>query len=300
MLYQLLFRVPAKRCLLAASLEQIDLEGDIRSDGSDFPWDEAEVKKLLAEAINSLAEDRIIIFIDAIDECNFNSSRDIAYFLRELTDCAYVSSVRLDVCFSSRHSPFVSLRDCLEISVEDFNASDIALYVNQKLSLGGLSTQMSDVVVLRDAILAKASGIFLWVVLVVDRLLRDFDEGSNVRYLAAGLNEIPFALGELFTDLLSRNREGRETTIRFFQWAILRSPNLRLREWRHILGFVRCRSLSYLDEWKNSPWYPLEPERARSSTKVKQEASRWFINRCASSFSVRTAFWLWVSFPPAT
>ncbi len=259
LLSQLLSRVPGRHSLLASSLEQFRrqriAEGG-EPDGSEFPWDEAEIRKFVGEAINSLPTERFIILIDALDECDSGCSRDVAYFLRDLTDSAYESGVRLDVCFSSRHFPFVSLRDRLEICVEDFNAADITLYVGQKLSMGGLSQQTRSVVVLRDAILAKASGVFLWVVLVVDRLLRDHDEGMNVGHLIVRLNEIPAELGELFTDLLSRNHEDAKTTVRFFQWAILGPPNLRLREWRHVLGFVRCGSFTSLEEWQKSRWYP--------------------------------------------
>lgn len=264
LLSQLLSTVPGGDVPLSASLAQFrrqQMVGGREPDGFEFPWNETEIRKHLVETINNnLSGERLILLIDALDECDPGCSRDVAYFLRDLTDSAYESRVRLDVCFSSRHFPFISLRDCLEICVEDFNAADIALFVDQRLSMGGLNQQTRTVVELRNAILAKAAGVFLWVVLVIDRLLRDYDNGMNVRQLVVQLNDIPTALSELFTDLLSRNREDAETTVRFFQWAILGSPNLRLREWRHILAFVRCGSFTSLKEWQLSRWYPENDE----------------------------------------
>lgn len=249
--------------MLAASLEELRqqriVEGEEKEE-SDFLLSESEVKKLLIEVIHSLTEKRVIMLIDAVDECDASSSRDVVYFLRDLTDSAYESGVHLDICFSSRHFPLVSLRGCLEICVEEFNADDIALYLHQKLSMGGLGQQTSSAELLRKAILGKASGVFLWVVLVVDRLLREHDGGANVKQLISRSNGMPTMLGELFTDLLSKNQEDAETTVRFFQWAILGPPTLRLREWRHILGFVRLGSFGSLGEWKKSQWYPESDE----------------------------------------
>ncbi|KAK0724353.1 hypothetical protein B0H67DRAFT_102958 [Lasiosphaeris hirsuta] len=84
---------------------------------------------------------------------------------------------------------------------------------------------------LRDAILEqKASGLFLWVVLVVDRLLKDYDEGMYAKQLMSRLSQLPAALGVLFTALLSKNNEDPAATIRFYQWAILRLHTLRVRK----------------------------------------------------------------------
>ncbi|KAK4206609.1 hypothetical protein QBC37DRAFT_121152 [Rhypophila decipiens] len=260
LLYQLACRAADGQSLLAASMAEIQQQRTMEEEpcDSEFLFSETGVKRLLVGAINSLQGQRAVILIDALDECDYDaeSSRHVAYFLRELTDSAYASGVCLDICFSSRRFPLVSLRDCPEICVEEFNSGDIALYVDKKISMGGLSRQTNSFRLLRNAILAKASGLFLWVVLVVDTLLKEHDEGASVKHLITRTSEMPAMLGELFTDLLSKNRENVETTVRFFHWAILGSPSLRIREWRHILGFVRCGSFGSLKEWESSRWYP--------------------------------------------
>lgn len=258
LLCQLLVRFPGSQVPLVASLQECRRQqraDDEGLDTSEFPWQESELKKFLEETINSQRGEHIIMFIDAVDEC-YQRARDIAYFLRGLTDFAYSCKVRLEVCFSSRQFPNISLRDCPEISVENFNAHDIALYADQKLAVGGLSQEAHNFTTLRDTVLEKASGVFLWVVLVVDRLLRDYDEGFNARQLTARLHQMPAPLSELFTDLLSQNHEDPGTTVRFFQWAILGAQNLRLREWRHVLCFVRSGGFASLEKWRRSALYP--------------------------------------------
>ncbi|KAK4442424.1 hypothetical protein QBC34DRAFT_25439 [Podospora aff. communis PSN243] len=259
-LCQLLIRFPDGQSQLSASLEEFrqrQAPEEAGLDATGFPWQEDEIKSFLVETISAQHGQRIVIFIDAIDECEAQRAREIAYFLRDLTDSAHARGVLLDVCFSGRQFPLISIRDCLEISVEDFNAPDIALYVDHKLAMGGLSEPAQrEAAALRDTILSKASGVFLWVVLVVDRVLKDFDEGFSPKQLASRLNEMPAALGELFTDLLSRNREDPAVTVRFFQWAVLGAYNLRLREWRQLLGFVRCGTFESLEKWRQSSMYP--------------------------------------------
>ena len=53
-----------------------------------------------------------------------------------------------------------------------------------------------------NTLLVRPSGVFLWVVFVVDILLRDRDNGKSVKYLEGRLQQVPPALEDLFTQLL--------------------------------------------------------------------------------------------------
>ena len=71
LLAQLLARYPASQSQLAGSLAEWQQQQTINggeSDGSDIPWIEAEMMKALEETINSQYDERIILFIDAIDD----------------------------------------------------------------------------------------------------------------------------------------------------------------------------------------------------------------------------------------
>ena len=107
-------------------------------------------------------------FVDALDECDENDARRVVEFFRNTASSAVSSGASLRICLSSRHYPNISLRKCLNIQMEQQNEADIQTYVH---------TQITSVITEREgleleaAIIHKASGVFLWVVLVVEMLL---------------------------------------------------------------------------------------------------------------------------------
>ena len=195
---------------------------------------------------------RTVIFIDALDECDSKFIRPQAYFWRNMTRTAHQAGVDLNVCISSRHFPTVSVADCPEIVVEAHNAVDIASFVDRKLSLS-IDNEERDRGAIRDKILEKSAGVFLWVTLVLDRVLQKRDEGKSLKALLRELDVIPEALGSLFTQLLeSVHPDSREMTLRAFQWAVLAMKPLRVHEWHHILAFIRGAPPSSLKSWRSS------------------------------------------------
>ncbi|KAI7784791.1 hypothetical protein LA080_009110 [Diaporthe eres] len=57
-----------------------------------------------------------------------------------------------------------------------------------------------------DEMLHKAAGVFMWVILVVDILNKEFEKG-RIFAVKARLQEIPDQLGELFKDMLRRDND---------------------------------------------------------------------------------------------
>ncbi|KAL6835384.1 hypothetical protein V8C40DRAFT_234261, partial [Trichoderma camerunense] len=214
-------------------------------------WTETELKSLLTSVLLNLSK-TTIIFIDALDECDESSIRSIAYFWREITNSAYERGVDLKVCLSSRHFPTITLCDCPEIVVEQHNHDDIATYVNRKFQIC-ISTQKPKWELLIKNILSKTDGVFLWAVLVVEDVLKSWDDGKGMPYLARLIADVPEELETLFSDTFSTlESHEKELTVKFFQWAILATKPLRLHEWRHILAFIRQPLLKSLSEWHQS------------------------------------------------
>lgn len=201
-------------------------------------WEEAELRQLLKSVLLNQAK-RTIIFIDALDECDEDSIRPLAYFWRSITKAAHDLGHDLNVCLSSRHFPTISLSDCVEIVVEQHNGDDIASYVDQKFQIC-MSAQRSHWEFLKRKILEKAAGVFLWAVLVVEDVLKNWDNGSSLPALIQRLRDVPEALESLFRKLFSDLEPStRQLTARFFQWAVLATKPLRLHEWHHIMAFIR-------------------------------------------------------------
>ncbi|RYP37671.1 hypothetical protein DL768_010844 [Monosporascus sp. mg162] len=231
-----------------------------------YEEDEARVSGLHLSSLQDIFRDvfldqtndiRTIIFVDALDECDEPGNRDIAYFFRQLTDSAYNIGVQLDVCLARRDFPTVFLKDCPEIKMERFTRCDIEHYISRQLDIAGFGG--SDVgQEIRREIADKANGIFLWVVLVIDEIVKERDNGRNERYLLEQIRHLPAQLDSLFAELLDLHKMSKpelRITLRLFQWAILSTSVLRLREWHHILAFIRDEPPKSLAEWKKSIYY---------------------------------------------
>src|SRR6266566_6290807 len=85
-----------------------------------------------------------------------------------------------------------------------------------------------------------SNGIFLWVVLIVEDILKDIENGKNIKHIIRRTEALPKTLEDLFATLLDKMEpEDSETALRLFHWAVLATGRLRLREWHHILAFIR-------------------------------------------------------------
>jgi len=80
--------------------------------------------------------------------------------------------ISIDICFSSRHYPHITIKKGTELTLEDEigHKEDIQLYIAAKLRLKNTKAAQT----LQAEILEKSSLIFLWVVLVVDILNSEY------------------------------------------------------------------------------------------------------------------------------
>jgi len=218
-------------------------------------WTSAELEALF-ESLVQKSTKRTLIFVDALDECDQPESQ--AYFWRRITKWAHDKGIPLSVCLSSRHFPTIAIADCLEIVLESHNNQGIASYVTQRFQLAAAKPKWEP---LRNKILQRSAGVFLWAVLVVDDVLRKWNEGRSTIFLLKEIDTVPKALGNLFSRILSSLRpEERPLTVRLFQWAIYAVRPLRLHEWHHVLAFIREPTPPSVREWRESPYYTEDDE----------------------------------------
>ena len=161
-------------------------------------WDTGQLSGFLHEAISTYQEAAIHVFIDALDECEDDSVRQIVQQFEKSLAASTKNKVELRICWSSRHYPHISVADGIEVRMEDRNASDINLYIQQELCLPA----EYDNARLTKLLIEKASGIFLWIVLVVRRLLKASDQGLEQAELEIFLHKIPSRLGDYFAEIL--------------------------------------------------------------------------------------------------
>ncbi|KAG9230079.1 heterokaryon incompatibility protein-domain-containing protein [Amylocarpus encephaloides] len=191
-------------------------------------WREEALKQTLMHAVQKLGSRSLMIFVDALDECDKNQAAGMICFFEELCDCAREEQVRLQICFSSRHYPTIVIQKGTEVTLEDEtgHTEDIKQYIKSKLRQGKLTQAES----LRSEIFEKSSGIFLWVVLVIDILNYEYRQGTASTKIRDRLKEIPPGLTELFEMILTRYGENLERLHVCLKWILFASRPLKPQE----------------------------------------------------------------------
>ena len=215
-------------------------------DGDSIRWHIEHLRSLFAAAVQRLGERHLICFIDALDESDEDQIRDLVAFLEELGRPTASSPIKFHVCLSSRHYPHISISNGIEMTLEgqEGHHQDISNFLSSELKAGGGRVFEA----IKDEILNRASGIFLWVALVVQILNKEYDHG-RVHALRKRLKEIPDGLDKLFEDILTRDNAHFEELILCLQWILYAKRPLKREELYYAI-------LSGTDEEPLTPWDP--------------------------------------------
>ncbi|KAI2479975.1 Pfs NB-ARC and Ankyrin domain protein [Pyrenophora tritici-repentis] len=238
LLLQLLERLP----VLQSVFDSLSLSSS--SFSADHQWNVESLKTLLEQAIWALGNSSVVCLIDALDECEEDQVRDMVQFFEHIGDLVVSNGIRFQVCFSSRHYPHITIRNGLELVLEgqEGHSQDITNYVETELKIGKSKTAQR----VRAELQEKASGIFMWVVLVVGILNKESDRGQ-VLTLQRKLREIPGDLHELFRDILTRDTHNKEGLVLCIQWILFAKQPLSPEQLYHaILSGV---DLEVVAEW---------------------------------------------------
>ncbi|CAG9980394.1 unnamed protein product [Clonostachys byssicola] len=238
------------------------------SEQGSYQWSTRQLEGIFASLFDTGIPFDITIFIDALDECHTDWMRSQAYFWRFATRQARKKGSRLNVCISIRQYPLVGFENCAEVIVEHHNEHDIATYVKQKLPYDS-ERQEEKWEEIRCAIIRKSAGVFLWVILVVEKVLRMWDEGEHPKYILSQLKILPKALRSLFSQLFDDPATGSNVlAAKLFRWVIFAVKPLRLHEWHHILAFCKQPGLSSLKEWRESDSFTENDEQLERQIKA--------------------------------
>ena len=208
--------------------------------------------------LKRLAQKTVTIFIDALDECDENDARDIVDLFRTATTEAINSGRCVNLCLSSRHYPTIRFAKCLELWVEEHNNADISRYVAAKFdSLDRDDLLRKDNKTLKETIITKASGVFLWVFIIVRKLTAARQKGASMRKLEALVDEVPGDLHKLFEQLFSTIRDDNERleTLYLMQWVLFSQRPLLVSKLRHALAFSGDEPHTSIDSWTQSSDY---------------------------------------------
>lgn len=190
-------------------------------------WSLELLKSLFEQAVQSLAGTPVVCFIDALDECPETEVREMVSSFSHLGQLAVSAGHEFKVCFSSRHYPHITINKKIELILEERegHGEDISLYVASELNIG--QSRLADEI--RQTVRTKSSGIFMWVVLVVRILNKEYDSGK-VHTLRRRLKEIPEDLHDLFRDILTRDAKNGEELVLCLQWVLFAKDPLKPKE----------------------------------------------------------------------
>ena len=191
---------------------------------------DVEVRTTWRNSMLALAQTPLTCYVDALDECENDDARDMIDFLGTLREIAIEASVGFRVLLSSRHYPCITFNACQELILDgqDGHEADIAEYTRSKLRIG--HGKLADEI--HATVQARASGVFLWVILVI-RILNGLYDRGQIRRLRQRLNAIPSGLHELFEEILQKDCRDGDELLFTFQWLLFCQRPLSLAEFYH-------------------------------------------------------------------
>jgi hypothetical protein len=206
-LYQLYNQIPR---LKAAAAKRVAISN------KQF-WSIGVLEDMIRQSVFHLAPDeKATVYIDALDECELDQVRSAVEFFDRLSRSATTEKKQFFICFSSRYYPHITMHSHEEVKLDTLveHSSDIKTFLNSELTIQ--SPFRSE---LQAEIEKRCSGIFLWVVLVVKLLKRDFDEGATRTRLSETLKALPQELNELFAKITESAGSDFAIAIRWVLYA---------------------------------------------------------------------------------
>lgn len=146
---------------------------------------------------------KLFLFIDGLDEYD-GDENEIAKLFQEVSKSANVKC-----CVSSR--PHLVFQDAFAnqpgLQLQNLTFSDIRQFIENRLGDDERMRRLSmiepvEVPKLFEEIVTAASGVFLWVELVVASLLRGLGEHDQISDLQARLRALPKGLNDLYTHII--------------------------------------------------------------------------------------------------
>ncbi|KAH0555789.1 hypothetical protein GP486_006266, partial [Trichoglossum hirsutum] len=173
-------------------------------------WDVRTLRSAL-EAIVEQRETyvRMCIFLDALDEHDGDND-ELASLLYELISNADNDTVRVKVCLASRSWNVFEFHfgQCPGFAIHDHTQGDIQKYtisrLGDALEFGRPEVSPEQLESIAGQVTNKASGVFIWVRLVVDELVRGIRDGTPLSVLEEDISKMPQELKDLYLRTLGR------------------------------------------------------------------------------------------------
>ncbi|KAL7791463.1 purine and uridine phosphorylase [Trichoderma ceciliae] len=205
--------------------------------GPRLKWDYTSLKNVINSLQDYLTTNRYYIIIDAVDESHEPDRRDILSLFLEL--CSKMKYSVAKVFIASR--PVAQLevrRHQLHnfIRLEDETRSDIYNFAHSLLYGLNLTHLLAQAT---EYILENAQGVFLWVKLVSEELIRSHEEGYSEEEVFELLKVLPTELEDIYARMLEKMKRNKSSLlhgVRMFRLILFARRPLTVDELLHALG----------------------------------------------------------------
>lgn len=256
--------------------------GDEEYIGDSKSLGETELLRIFNRVLSDTSR-RFFFLIDGLDEFEGEPGRLIQFVLG-----AARSHVKL--CISSR--PWLEFGDAFQqrpsLFLQELTGEDINAYVTSQFEhnehfahLQVLSPEAASVLV-QDVVI-KASGVFLWVHLVVKSLLEGLQKSDSLFHLHARLDALPGDLEALFNNLLG------SLSPEYFKQACETFTLLHAFRQFSNLGGPTLLALYYADDHDYKTSYPSDAETFDNSSMLQNAMRRRLNARCKGLIEVSKA-----------
>ncbi|PMD17187.1 hypothetical protein NA56DRAFT_532483, partial [Hyaloscypha hepaticicola] len=235
LLHQIYDKVPAVQPPVLAAFRE---KKKIGEPGLGWEWQRNELQELFSHAFVHAAESRpVTLFVDALDEAGADTASELAEYFHELSKLV-VDSRTTKICISCRHYPIASSNISLKIHVEDENHDDIAKYVEEKLDTERPTFSAEQYQALKETVVTRASGSFMWARLIIAMIVRSIREGESLALINDELCKVPSDLGEVYEHILKTVilAQNRKRTLLLMQWVCFAERPLSVTELRHAIA----------------------------------------------------------------
>lgn len=232
--------------------------------GDKWDWHSQELKEFFDASLPKVLESSAVrIFVDALDESGEETAVYLVKYFRRLISSPIPTKQRLSLCFSCRHYPVISVAERHEIVVENETNADIRTYVECGLSqCTGYGFEKIELALLRQEIVSRASGSFLWAALILPKIFLSGINGKSIRKIQDEIRQTPKELHEIYRDILQNLHEQQKSN-QLFQWICFALRPLSLAELRCALNADVDTSFRSLRECQSLPDYVETDERMK-------------------------------------
>jgi ankyrin repeat protein len=237
LLYQVLHSSPS----LLSSIRVKDEFEKLKGKDHGFEWPLHAVKDLFLSLKNQKAIGTFYLIIDSLDESDAeHSASEVLEVLQEL--CSGAQTCNFKVFLTSRPETFLTTLDktfekypriWLESEDIKYISSDIQVYVLSQTAKLSRHRQ-EELGPLMEAIIHRAEGVFLWVDLVMKKLMIRTLKGDNLRELEKVVENLPSEMGDLYRKILRdvEDRDDIEERRVMLQWVLFAERPLTLSEFQ--------------------------------------------------------------------